>query len=102
VAAITVFLSFSLLFVRYWSIEEASGEWTWPGLGTMLVLCAGVGLEIFALSRSLRLEDNNQDEYRKTLRWFVWSVIIMALGLLLAVVVTSGVLPYWPVFPGAV
>jgi hypothetical protein len=43
-----------------------------------------VVLQIIALFRSLRLEDNHEKEYRKTVWWFIASAIALALGLLFA------------------
>ena len=49
------------------------------------------GVAIFALFRSLRLEDDEVKEYRKTVAWFIASAVALLLGLLLAVVESSGV-----------
>jgi hypothetical protein len=45
-----------------------------------------------ALFRSLRLEDENAVEYRKTVVWFIASAVALVLGLLFAVVELSGLL----------
>jgi hypothetical protein len=47
-------------------------------------------LQVIALFRSLRLEDDEAIEYRKTVRWFIASAIALVLGLLFAVVEFSG------------
>ena len=39
--------------------------------------------------RSLRLEDEHRSEYRKTVRWFVASAVVLLVGLLIAVVVLA-------------
>jgi hypothetical protein len=49
-------------------------------------------LQVIALFRSLRLEDDEETEYRKTVRWFIASAIALVLGLLFAVVELSGAL----------
>jgi len=46
-------------------------------------------LQIGALFRSLRIEDDDEPEYRKTVRWFVVSAVFMLLALLLAMIEAS-------------
>jgi len=53
-------------------------------------LVAAVVLQIVALFRSLRLEDDDREEYRKTVMWFVASAVVLLVGLLIAVVAFSG------------
>jgi hypothetical protein len=43
-------------------------------------------LQLVALFRSLRLEDQDVIEYQKTVRWFISSAIALLLGLAFAVV----------------
>lgn len=54
--------------------------------GTLVV---AVVLQIVALFRSLRIEDNDEAEYRKTVRWFIASAVVLLVGLLAAVVAFS-------------
>jgi len=42
---------------------------------------------VISLVRSLRLEDNDPNEYRKTVNWFAASAIALLIGLLIATVV---------------
>jgi hypothetical protein len=91
ISAITVLLGFSLLFVRYWNFE-ASGEWTIPSFVAALLLTLAIVLELVALWRSLRLEDDDETEYRITLRWFAASTSILLVSLLLAALTASHVL----------
>jgi hypothetical protein len=88
ITAITVLLGFSLAFFRFWGFE-ASGEWTPGSIVATVTLVVAVVLQIFALFRSLRLEDDARSEYRKTVRWFIASAVVLLAGLLLAVVVFS-------------
>lgn len=85
ITAITVFLGFSLVFLRFW-IFEAAGDWTVPSVIVAALMTAAVMLEIVALWRSLQLEDDDVGEYRKTLRWFLASIVILLISLLLAAV----------------
>ncbi len=48
-----------------------------------------VVLQIVALFRSLRIEDDDETEYRKTVRWFIASALVLLVGLFIAVVVFS-------------
>ena len=86
ITAITVLLGFSLAFFRYWGVE-ASGEWTPRSIVAALPMALAVLMQIVALVRSLRLEDDDPAEYRRTVRWFTSSAIVLLVGLLFATVV---------------
>jgi len=90
ITAITVLLGFSLTFFRFWGFE-ASGEWTTRSIIATLTLAVAVLLQIIALVRSLRLEDDHPTEYRRTVMWFTSSAVVLLVGMLLAAVVVSGV-----------
>jgi amino acid transporter len=90
ISAITVLLGFSLLFLRYYSFE-APGDWTIASTIAALLLALAILLELIALWRSLRIEDDDEPEYRVTLRWFVASVGILLASLLLAALAMSHV-----------
>jgi hypothetical protein len=85
ITAITVLLGFSLTFIRFWGFE-APGAWTLRSVISTGTLVIAVGLQIIALFRSLRLEDDDENEYRKTVMWFIASAVALLLGLLFAVV----------------
>lgn len=91
ITAITVLLGFSLTFIRFWGFE-APGTWTLRSVISTGTLVIAVGLQIIALFRSLRLEDDDEHEYRKTVMWFIASAVALLLGLLFAVVEFSGML----------
>ena len=86
ITAITVFLGFSLAFFKFWTFE-APGEWTGRSVAATVTIAVAVGLQIVALFRSLRLEDDSETEYRKTVRWFIASAVVLLVGLLVTVVV---------------
>jgi hypothetical protein len=50
------------------------------------ILVLAVVLQIVALYRSLRIEDDDEREYRKTVRWLIASATVMLLGLLVTMV----------------
>jgi hypothetical protein len=85
IMAITVLLGFSLAFLRFWGFE-APGQWALHSLVSTGTSIVAVVLQLIALFRSLRLEDQDEREYRKTVRWFIASAIALLLGLLFAVV----------------
>lgn len=85
ITAITVLLGFSLAFWRFWGFESP-GRWTPRSVLAALPLIAAVTLQIFALFRSLRVEDDEVSEYRKTVRWFLASAVALLVGLLIAIV----------------
>ena len=89
ITAITVLLGFSLAFFRFWGFE-ASGEWAARSIIAAATLVVAVLLQIVALVRSLRLEDDDPNEYRKTVLWFTTSAVVLLIGLLTATVVFAG------------
>ena len=93
-AAIAVTLGFSLSFLRYWGFE-AEGDWTVISIIAVLVLIFGIGLMILTLWRSLRVEDDYIDVYQTTLRWFLRSILVVFLSLVIAMVAHSGYLARW-------
>jgi hypothetical protein len=85
ITAITVLLGFSLAFLRFWGFE-APGRWGWWSVVSTGTSAVAVVLQLVALVRSLRPEDEDVREYRQTVRWFVASAIALLLGMLFAVV----------------
>ena len=88
ITAITVLLGFSLTFLRFWGFE-APGQWALPSIVSTGTSIVAIVMQLVALFRSLRLEDQNVIEYRKTVRWFISSAIALLLGLSFAVVELS-------------
>jgi hypothetical protein len=80
ITAITVLLGFSLGFLRYWGFD-APGEWSVLSVLPGVVLFLATLLQIVALYRALCLKDEAEDEYRKTVRWFIGSAVLLLLGL---------------------
>ena len=89
ITAITVLLGFSLALFRFWGFET-SGDWTARSIIAAVAIIIAVVLQIVALVRSLRLEDDDPNEYRKTVRWFATSAVVLLIGLLFATVVFAG------------
>jgi hypothetical protein len=92
-AAIAVTLGFSLSFLRYWGFE-AEGDWTVLSAIAVFVLILGIGLMIKTLWRSLQVEDDYVDVYETTLRWFLRSILVVFLSLVIAMVSHSGYLAW--------
>ena len=88
ITAITVMLGFSLTFLRFWGFE-APGQWTLWAVTSTGISIGAVVLQLIALFRSLRPEDDDEIEYRKTVIWFIASAVALLLGLLLALVESS-------------
>ena len=89
ITAITVMIGFSLAFFRFWSFE-ANGEWTRKSFIAAAGLTLALALQIVALFRALRVEDDTVSEYRITVRWFVASVVILGGALVGAAAVYTG------------
>ncbi|CAG9182925.1 hypothetical protein [Cupriavidus pinatubonensis] len=83
ITAITVLLGFSLAFWRFWGFESP-GHWNARALFAALSLVGAVVLQIVALFRALRIEDDAVTEYRQTLRWFIASDVALLIGLAIA------------------
>ena len=83
ITAITVVLGFSFLFLRSWAFE-LPGEWTVSSIIAAILLLIAIVLELVSLWRSLRLEDHDVREYRVTLRWFVVSIAMLLVSLVVA------------------
>jgi hypothetical protein len=90
--AITVLLGFSLLFLRFWSFE-APGKWTLTSSIAALLLGISLITQFVSLWRALQVADDDEREYRKTLRWFLFSVIVLVVSLVLAELSYTGILP---------
>src|SRR5262245_19137599 len=81
VTAITVFLGFSLSFLRFWNFES-SGEWTWMGAVPTGIVAAGIVVQLVALHRSLDLRDDEPMHYAVTVRCFFAGIIVVAIGVI--------------------
>ena len=85
VTAITVFLGFSLSFVRFWNFE-AAGVWTLTGIVAAIVVGAGIVVQLVALFRSLGLEDDEPAHYTVTVRFFFARIVVVVVGILIAAI----------------
>jgi hypothetical protein len=85
ITAITVVLGFSLLFLRSW-VFEFPGEWTPSSAIAAILMLFAVVIQVVALWRSLQPKDELTIEYRRTLRWFLASVIVLLISLVTAAV----------------
>lgn len=91
ITAITVFIGFSLAFLRFWAFEEES-QWTAQSIVAFVIMLLPIGGQIYALYRAVLVEDDNESTYRVTIKWFVWSVVGMLVAVCLSAVVLSGAL----------
>lgn len=81
ITAISVLLAFTLAFWRYWSFESP-GPWNPLSLVVEVSLGVAAGLQVVALFRSLRVEDDQVPEYRRTQRWLFVSAVVLIAALL--------------------
>lgn len=88
ITAVTVFIGFSLAFLRYWAFE-APGDWTARSFATLVVMLLPILAQIYTLYRALLIEDDHEATYRVTVRWFLWSVIAMLVAVCIAAAVIS-------------
>ena len=85
ITAITVLLGFSFLFLRSWAFE-LPGDWTMSSVTAGVLLAIAILLELFTLWRALQLKDDDAAEYGLTLRWFLVSIIMLLVSLVVAAV----------------
>jgi hypothetical protein len=83
ITAITVLLGFTLGFFRFWGFESP-GHWTLRSFIPATTLVTAVVLQIIALFRALNVADDDEHEYRKTVKWFIASAVILLAGMVLA------------------
>src|ERR1043166_2033258 len=76
VTAITVFLGFSLSFIRFWNFEHP-GEWTWIGAIPAGIVAAGIVVQLIAPFRSLGLQDDEPTHYTSTVRYFFVGIVVV-------------------------
>ena len=92
ISAITVVIGFSLLFLRYWGFE-ARGLVTGTSIAAGLLLVVAILLEFYTLWRALQPEDEQESEYRRTLRWFMASVAVLLASVVTASLASTGISP---------
>lgn len=97
ITAISVLVGFSLAFLRYWGFE-APENWSWHSVISTALMLVSMLMQLIALFRSLQVEDHEIPHYRVTVRWFVWGVAVMVVGLVFAAAevsrVTKGINPF--------
>ncbi len=91
ITAVTVFIGFSLAFLRFWAFE-APGKWTPYSIAAVVIMLLPICGQIYALYRAVLVEDDDEATYRVTIKWFVWSVAGTLVAICLAAVVLSGAL----------
>lgn len=84
----TLFLGFSLAFLRFWTLE-APGEWTPSSVLAAAILGVSILFQLFGLFRSLDVRDNEEAHYAVTIRVFLVSVITLILGVGVSIASTS-------------
>src|SRR5262245_32116561 len=86
VTAITVFLGFSLSFVRFWNFET-QGQWTWSGVLPACIVAAGILVQLLALYRSLDVRDDELMRYAATVRYFFAGILVVVVVVIFATIV---------------
>ena len=86
ITAITVLLGFTLAFFRFWGFE-APGKWSYKSFIAAVSLAITVVLQLITLFRAIRLEDDDEVQYRITTRWFVASAAVLVISLATAAIV---------------
>jgi hypothetical protein len=83
--AITVFLGFSVTFLRaVWSYEEKVGWNSWE-IVSELFIAFGIFFEMAALFRAIDLIDDDIYRYRYTAKLFKLGVVTVIFGIILSI-----------------
>jgi hypothetical protein len=93
ITAITVLFGFTLGFFRFWGFESP-GKWTLISMIPAITLITAMILQIVALFRALDVADDDEIEYRKTVKWFIASATVLVVGMSLAL------LDFYDLIPG--
>jgi hypothetical protein len=88
ITAITVFLGFSLSFLRFWSLERP-GEWTLKGILCACIIAVGIFVQLIALFRALGVRDDQSVRYAATVRYFFLGVVIVVIGVVATIIVAA-------------
>jgi hypothetical protein len=92
--AITIFITFSLLFLRYWTFEN-TGDWNPPSITIETLFIISLGFQVYALVRGLRIEDNDVATYQRTIRIFKIGVYVLLLSVPIALIGFLSRSPYF-------
>ena len=79
VTAISLILSVSIAFLRFWSFE-APGSWSRSSIASANMVVTGIVLQLIALYRALDLKDAAPAHYRLTVRVFFVGIVIVIIG----------------------
>jgi hypothetical protein len=77
ITAVTVLLTASILFFRFATYEEASGEWTLWGAVSASILGLSICIQLLTLWRALQPEDEQVSIYKVTIRWLAAGVLLL-------------------------
>ncbi len=91
ITAVTVLLGFSLSFLRFWGFE-APGQWTLRSIIAAGGMMAAILMQVVALARSLRVADDDEREFAKTVKWLLTSAIVLLVDVGVALLADSGAL----------
>lgn len=91
ITAVTVLLGFSLSFLRFWGFE-APGAWTFRSIIAAGGILLAVLMQVVALSRSLRVADDDELEFATTVKWLLASALALLVGVGLALLIDAGAL----------
>ena len=80
-----ILLSFSLTFVTQWAHNPI--PWQLPDLPTLLLLMAGIVLQVLALKKLLRHDSLKRRVYDSAHRLFLGGVLVTSAGVVSAIVV---------------
>jgi hypothetical protein len=72
ITAITALLGSGSPLSAFWSFE-AAGQWAVQSVFSTGASVLAIVFQLVALVRAFRIEDQYEDEYRQTVRWFIAS-----------------------------
>ena len=86
--AITVFVAFTLAFLKYWSLETP-GRWTWLGILSVAPGGRGLARQRGARCRAHDRRDDEAGHYRLTVGYFRWGVVAVLVGVVISILLEA-------------
>ena len=88
ITAVTVLLTASILYLRFATLEEASGDWSLWGAVSASILGLSICIQLLTLWRALPPEDEQVSIYKVTLRWLAAGVLLLVASFVAHIVAT--------------
>ena len=86
--AVTVFVAFTLAFLKYWSLETP-GRWTWLGILSVAPLARGRARPLVALISTRDQSDDKAGHNHHPHCYFRWGVVAVLVGVVISILLEA-------------